>query len=551
MTAVAPRGMEKVLVVDDNETGRYFKAHVLREEGYTVDEAATGAEAIRIAESERPAIVVLDIKLPDISGLDVCRQIKASDPGILVLQTSAALLHKGDRAAGLSGGADSYLVEPLEPEELATTVRALVRLYRAERDLRRANETLEQQVEERTRQLAAMNERLTAEMEERARTEEILRHAQKLDVLGQLTGGIAHDFNNLLMVILGSLEAMKRRCAETPMDVAQFQRPIGLAIQGATRATKLVQQLLAFARRQALDPKTINANKLISDMADILRRALGEKTRIDITLADDLWPARVDRNLLENAILNLAVNARDAMQEGGELRIATRNAHLDEKPDVAAGDYVAIVVTDTGKGMTEEILAHALEPFFTTKDIGHGTGLGRPQVYGFVRQSGGDFTLESKVGKGTTATLYLPRYRGEEPMAVPDGPAEKTIAGGNETVLVVEDDQDVRMHTSMILTELGYNVLQAENGPSALRILESSQDVALLFTDVGLPGGLSGRRLGDEARRRYPRTRILYTTGYGANEIAKEFNGREDIALIRKPFTYAALATKVRQMFGT
>jgi PAS domain S-box-containing protein len=895
-----------ILNVDDTEAGRYAKSRVLRHAGYEVIEAATGRDALRLAAELKPALVLLDVKLPDISGLEVCQTIKRDHPEIAVLQISASFVTGSDRARGLDSGADSYLTQPVEPNELIASVRALLRIRAAEarmreseehlrlivesatdhaiitvdtdgvitswspgaeaifgwraaevvgksgsiiftpedreagadrqeldaarsqgcakderwhitkdaqrvflngsmrplhdargnergflkvaRDeterrrqaealaeseanfraladniptlcwmanpdgwiywynrrwhdytgttpeqmegwgwqsvhdpdilpqvlerwkaslasgepfemvfplrgadgvfrpfltrvqplcddagriarwfgsttdiseqraaqdaLRELNETLESQVEDRTAErdrLWALSEDLlvvadykghllrvspswtrllghdeatllaaayasfihpddlgavvgilsemresgrpvsfedrvraadgsyrwiawtlspdpnggclhgvgrdmTADKERAAalaRAEEQLRQAQKMEAVGQLTGGVAHDFNNLLQVVVGNLEMLQRGL---PTEAGRLRRQAENAMNGARRAATLTQRLLAFSRRQPLAPKPINVNQLVSSMSDLLARTLGETIQVETVLAGGLWRVEADPNQLESALLNLAVNARDAMPDGGKLTIETQNAHLDSayvhaNVEVTPGQYVVICTSDTGTGMDKETLAHVFEPFFTTKEVGRGTGLGLSQVYGFVKQSGGHVKIYSEPGHGTTVKIYLPRLLGTPQDE--DAAAEQIVPEGTraETVLVVEDDDDVRAYTVDVLREIGYRVLEAHDGGSALRLLERQEgNVDLLFTDVVLPGGINGEILGAQAQALRPGLKVLFTTGYARNAIVH--HGRLDpgVELITKPFTYADLAAKVRDV---
>jgi signal transduction histidine kinase/DNA-binding response OmpR family regulator len=418
------------------------------------------------------------------------------------------------------------------------------RLYRASRRaetlLRRLNDTLEQ--------------RVTAEIGERLKTEDALRQAQKMEAVGQLTGGVAHDFNNLLTIISGGVESLQRHLPPNLSgdSAPRVRRALTLIEQGAQRATTLTHRLLAFARRQTLEPKAIDANALIAGMSDLLRRTLGESIAIETMLAAGLWRTFADSNQLESALLNLAVNARDAMADGGKLTMETANAWLGEayaarNDGVAPGQYVLISASDTGIGMSKEILEHVFEPFFTTKDVGHGTGLGLSQVYGFIRQSNGHIKLNSEPGQGTTVKLYLPRLLRPSDEAQ-EGAQRIDIqrADRGDVVLVVEDDDDVRSHTTEVLRELGYRVLEAANGPAALELLSRETEVRLLFTDVGLPGGMTGRQLAEEVRRRWPGLKVLYTTGYAREAIARGGVLDPGTELLPKPFTYADLAVKIR-----
>jgi PAS domain S-box-containing protein len=391
--------------------------------------------------------------------------------------------------------------------------------------------------------------KITRDLTERRNSEERMRQAQKMEAIGQLTGGVAHDFNNLLTVVSGNIETIVRRLPETATELT---RPANAALRGAIRAAVLTQRLLAFARRQALEPAALSINELITGMSQMVRRTLGENVAIETVLNAGLWSAFVDANQLESAVLNLAINARDAMPDGGNLTIETANVYFDDdyaaSADVSPGQYVGLFVSDTGTGMTADTLSKAFDPFFTTKEIGQGTGLGLSQVYGFIRQSGGHVKIYSEVGAGTTLKLYLPRHHDSGNMT-DNQPAPQPIPRANEeTILVAEDDPDVRNFTVEMLRELGYRVLEAPEGHTALRLLDANREIVLLFTDVGLPGGMNGRQLADEAKRRRPDLKILFTSGYARNAIVH--HGRLDpgVELLVKPFTFAALAAKIRRV---
>jgi PAS domain S-box-containing protein len=387
--------------------------------------------------------------------------------------------------------------------------------------------------------------------EERGRDEQ-LRQSQKMEVVGQLTGGIAHDFNNLLTIIIGSLELMQRDLMDGD---AKLRRWADTATEGARRAAALTHRLLAFSRRQPLEPKPIEINRLVGGMSELLQRTLGEPVAIETVLAAGLWPALADANQLENTLLNLAVNARDAMPGGGRLTIETANVHLDEvyagaQTEVVPGQYVMIAVTDTGLGMTPEIKGRVFEPFFTTKPEGQGTGLGLAQVFGFIKQSGGHVSIYSELGEGTTVRLYLPRLKAG---LRPEPPPFMEISRGQmrargETILLVEDEAGVRAFAIEALEELGYHVLAAENAAAALMLLENAPEIGLLFTDVVLGGGVNGRQLADEAQRRRPNLRVLFTTGYTRNAIIHHGRLDDGVQFIGKPFTIASLARKIRQV---
>ncbi len=400
----------------------------------------------------------------------------------------------------------------------------------------RANQTLEQRVEERTRDLEAAHE--------------ALRQSQKMETVGQLTGGIAHDFNNLLQIVSGNLDLLRQKL---PEGTEHLKRYADRAFTGADRAATLTQRLLAFSRRQPLAPKPVDINRLIPGMSELLHRTLGETIEVEAVLAPRLWTVEADPNQLENAIINLAINARDAMPDGGKLTIETQNTHLDhsyaaQNPEVAVGQYAVICISDTGVGMDAATAGRAVEPFFTTKEVGRGTGLGLSMVYGFLKQSGGHIKIYSELGEGTTIKMYLPRLLGkvEEQIDAPDYRA--TRAQGEESILVCEDDEDVRAYSAEVLRELGYQVLEAEDGPTALAVLKANGHVDLLFTDVVLPGGMTGAVLADEAAKLQPGIKALFTTGYARNAIVH--HGRLDpgVDLITKPFSYADLAARVRDI---
>jgi PAS domain S-box-containing protein len=416
-------------------------------------------------------------------------------------------------------------------EQLAQRV---AELHESERQVRELNETLERRVEERTR--------------ERDRVEEALRQSQKMDALGQLTGGIAHDFNNLLTGIIGSLDIVRRRMGDG--RAADIPRFMDAASASAQRAAALTHRLLAFARRQSLDTKPSDVNALVLGMEDLLHRTLGEQVSLRTELAGGLWPALADDNQLENAILNLAINARDAMPDGGRLTIETANARLDAAyaagvEDVAAGDYVMIAVSDTGSGMPPDVVAKAFDPFFTTKPIGEGTGLGLSMIYGFVKQSAGHVRIYSEVGRGTTIKLFLRRAEAER-AAVADEEPEVPLGQG-ETVLVVEDDEAVRLIMTSVLDELGYRHLEAPDGMKALPILQSGARIDLLVTDVGLPK-INGRQLAEMARAARPGLKVLFVTGYAEKAAVRHGFLEPGMAMLMKPFALDALATKVREM---
>ena len=658
---------ELILNVDDTDSGRYIKTRILRQGGYEVVEARTGVEALEKARHHKPDLVLLDVKLPDVSGHEVCRVLKRSAAGLLVLQISASFVAPGDRAVGLDSGADAYLSQPVEPSELLATVRALLRLKRAERAahesnelyrvivesavdyaiitsdlegrvktwsdgaqlvlgwtadsmvgqpidrlfldedvarhvpalerttathdgrttaerwlqrsdgrqiwasatvvplraamngvkgfihivrdrtsekaeqdaMQRSNEVLEREVSVRTRALTDANAQLRQQIEERERAEQALRQVQKLEAIGQLTGGIAHDFNNMLTVVLGSAEALRKAL---PDGATVQQRRADLIMQAAAQAAALTHRLLAFSRPQPHDPKPANLNAQIGGVLDMLRRTIGESVDIVTELEADLPLAMVDANQLENAILNLAVNARDAMSGNGTLTIRTFST---------AGAFVSLVIADTGTGMSPEVAARAFEPFFTTKRAGEGTGLGLAQVMSFVQQSGAMIYVDSTPGTGTAIEMRFPALgaTATETGTAGDQPASE-FRGAGRRALVVEDQQGVREFVADALGRLGFEVATVGDADAALRFVEDATAIDLLMTDIGLPGRLDGWQLASAVNKRLPATKVVFMTGYATTPANANGIGAGRV-LLMKPFTQAALETRLVRLFGT
>jgi signal transduction histidine kinase len=403
---------------------------------------------------------------------------------------------------------------------------------------------------------ATLEQRVAEEVARRNEAEAALHQAQKLEAIGQLTGGVAHDFNNLLTVIMGGLETIGRQIGGMS-DVPQFARIMraqAMAHHAAQRAATLTARLLAFSRRQPLDPKSINVDQLLAGMRELLGSTLGERIRLEIVGSAGLWSAFADASELEHAILNLAVNARDAMPEGGRLTIETGNTWLDDDyvaalPEpVPPGQYVMVAVCDTGIGMDRATVDRVFEPFFTTKEVGKGTGLGLSQVYGFVRQTGGHIKIYSEPGQGTAVKIYLPRSETEADKQLNSLPPAATMLGGNEAILVVEDHDDLRAYSCGVLRDLGYQVFEAADAKSAIAFLGSSRPLDLLFTDVVLPDRLHGKNVADHARRLHPKIKVLFTTGYTRNAIVHDGRLDAGVNLLSKPFTFRALAEKVRNI---
>ena len=647
-----------ILNVDDNEAARYAKTRSLERGGYTVIEARTGAEAMERTKKDHPDLVLLDVRLPDISGYEVCRILKATQPQLLVLQVSASFVEPGDRAHGLDSGADAYLTQPLETTELLATIRALLRLRTAEQAARESGELykaivesasdyaiittdldgtirtwssgaeqvlghgaaemvgrsidtlftredlaagvpaadreraareeravgerwqvrkdgdrlwatgiivplrdaaanttgfivilrdqtaekahqdwLEREVRQRTRALTEANEKLKREIEERERAEEALRQAQKMEALGQLTGGIAHDFNNMLTVVMGSAETLKRRL---PPDAADQHRRADLVLQAGAQAAALTHRLLAFSRQQPRDPKPTSINASVTGIMELIKSTVGESIALGIELSEGLPPVLIDGNQLENAILNLVVNARDAMPNGGTLTIRTGSA--DEERSVL------LSVVDTGAGMPPEVAAKAFEPFFTTKRLGQGTGLGLAQVQRCVEQAGGEVRIDSGIGKGTAVVMTFPSML--ESVKVAEAAVTTRSGefhGRGRLAMVVEDEPGVRDHVVESLRGLGFEVMAVGDAVEGLERLAAGRKVDLVISDVGLPGGVDGWQFAARARRLLPDVKIVLMTGYAQSSATTLGAATE---LLMKPFTVAALETRLHRLFG-
>jgi DNA-binding response OmpR family regulator len=518
-----------ILNVDDQDAPRYVKTRDLQQAGFAVLEASSGAEAVRSFEQHKPPVILLDVHLPDVIGYEVCRQIKRKSPSTMILMTSATFTAAEDRILALDSGADTFLVQPAEPLELIAAIRALLRIRRTEEELRSLNETLEQRVRDRVADLAEANEKLKREIAQREKAEAVLVQAEKMQAVGQLTGGLAHDFNNLLQVILGSVDYIRRHSADV-----RIQQRADNALTATRRGAKLTSQLLTFSRTQKLTTVPVDVNALIVGMHELLNQSLGANITVSTELDPDLPLAMADANQLELAILNLSINGRDAMPDGGTLAIAT--AIAPDNPNA-----IAIAVSDTGCGMPREVAERAFDPFYTTKPAGKGTGLGLSQVYGIAKQCGGDVTLKSEIGRGTTVTMCLPRAKANA-VSISQTQLASVHTGQSEKLLVVDDDPDVREFITTFLSDLGYEVSEAAGGEDALTVLADFKP-DMIIVDFAMQG-MSGAETALVAGKRCPGIPILFISGFADSEQLRNAVGTAP--LLHKPFHPAELAAAVR-----
>ncbi|MFL9813249.1 response regulator [Stutzerimonas sp. VN223-3] len=637
----------RLLVVDDNAATRYAIRRVLERHGYAVLEAGTGFEGQTIIANDEVDALILDVNLPDMSGFDIVRQLRADDCTRLlpVIHVSAASIQTGDMITGLDAGADAYLIHPVDPDVLLATLRTLLRVRDTEHALResearfreifanvaapigvidtrlqihesnqafemllgdrrdssaliaclaenqedklqklreslesgmRWSDTLtmhvagelretkwqlspyrafelglifvedvtEQLQRERSQlqQLDNVNSELAREVAERVRTEAQLMQAQKMDALGKLTGGIAHDFNNLLTGIITGIELLKQRLQQGRNDAVL--RFADTALSSARSAASMTNRLLAFARQQPLDSRPADLNDEIRSLEELLQRTIGERIRLNLDLYEAGMFAQVDANQLESAVLNLVINARDALPQGGTITIRTAALRSEGNADLADGDYVTLSVKDDGTGIDPEVIGKVFEPFFTTKPLGQGTGLGLSSIYGFARQSGGEARINSVVGQGTEVTLVLPAA--SETIRISE-PNDDMPQGYGEHVLIVEDMPAVRMLVTEMLEEAGYRCSGVGDVATALSVLQEDLSIDLLLTDVGLPQ-LSGRELADAARVHRPTLPVLFMTGYAENAVRRDRFLAEGMDMVVKPFQINELLGKVRRM---
>ena len=547
-----------ILLVDDQPAKLLSYEVILGELGERLIKAGSAREALAHLLREDIAVVLIDVQMPELDGFELAAMIREHPrfQKTALIFVSAIHLSDLDRLRGYEAGGVDYVPVPVVPEVLRAKVRVFVDLHRKTRELERLNAQLEQRVAERTAALEAtaaelqrLNDDLELRIDQRTRERELalaqLFEAQKIDTIGQLTGGVAHDFNNLLMAIMGSLQVLRRRF---PMEEAAG-RLVDNAMKGAERGAALTQRLLAFARRQELRPTAVELGELVAGMSDLLARAVGPGVRLTQLLAPGLPPILIDANQLELALLNVAVNARDAMPDGGELTVAAERAVLDEderaKLRLTAGDYVRLSVTDTGHGMDEETLSRAVEPFFTTKGVGKGTGLGLSMVQGLAAQSGGAMRLTSVQGKGVRVDLWLPQATSEVRRAEPRTErAAAMVAAQARTVLVVDDDPLVAAGAAAMLEDLGHTVIQASSGREALSMIQSGRQIDLVLTDHAMPE-MTGVELARRLRQLRPDLPLVLATGYA--DLPSNATAELGLPRLAKPFDQDELSSAVAQ----
>jgi signal transduction histidine kinase len=536
----APRGRDAVVAKGILRDAK-LRSDICLDPAELLNEIKNGADLAILTEEATRSFDIRDL------GNWVSSQPPWSDLPFILLTEHGGGLERNPAAARLTGilGNVTFLERPFHPTTLVSVVRTGLRGRRRQYECRHLNEEQESRVEERTAELAAANRQLLGQIEERERVESTLRQMQRLEAIGQLTAGVAHDFNNLLTVILGNIGFLKKGLAAAGIDGRLAQRLDYMGI-AAERGAKLTHQLLSFSRRQRLEPRSLDLNETVAGMRDLLQSTIGGSVSIATQLHRGLWAALADPTQIELAVLNLAINARDAMQVGGTLKVETENVRLGppiypEEPP--AGDYVGVCVSDDGTGMTEEVRAKIFEPFFTTKEAGKGSGLGLSQVLGFAKQSGGGMRIETRLGEGTSVHIYLPRARSEHVSEAPA--ASATRAAGsvvNASILLVDDDNAVREITRAMLLDLGYRVYEAGSGGAALDLLDREPDVHLVVVDFAMPG-MNGAEVARQVRAKRPALPALFVTGYADRSA---LTGIDESQIVGKPFTYEELARKVR-----
>ena len=642
----------RLLIVDDNVATRYALRRRLERHGYEVSEAGTGGEGLALIASEKLDALILDVNLPDMSGFDIVRELRADARTALlpVIHVSAASIQTGDIITGLDAGADAYLIHPVDPDVLLATLRTLLRVRDTENALRESEArfreifvnisapiavldadlkvhecnhafsqliqdnrdpqtlsecfaedqsaildelrlrlvdgerwkgTLNMRVQGEIREtewqispyrtpklslvfvedvtehrhrershLARLDDtttQLAKEVADRVRAESQLLQVQKMDALGKLTGGIAHDFNNLLTGIITSLELIQKRFADARPDKVQFYAEA--ALSSAMSAASLTHRLLAFARQQPLDTRPVDINKHVRSLEELLVRTIGERIALKLEMTTKPAIALVDPIQLESAVLNLVINARDALPRGGNIWVSTYAAYSHGDSNLADGSYVALSVRDDGTGIEHSVIDKVFEPFFTTKPLGQGTGLGLSMIYGFAKQSGGQVRVHSQVDRGTTMCIYLPRHRGDPVQSHDDKHiAPAVVPKASETILVVDDEPTVRALLTDVLGDLGYNLLEAGDSVAGLKVLQSNVHIDLLITDVGLPGGMNGRQLADAGREIRPNLTTLFITGYAENAVIGAAQLGPGMQVLTKPFAVDTLVARVSEL---
>jgi len=528
-----------ILNVDDTEIASYTKRRTLEHAGFKVVDAMSGQEALDKMAELRPPLVLLDVRLPDISGIEVCRRIKESWPTTMVLQTSATFVTPADRARGLQGGADAYLVQPIDPDELVASVRALLRLHDAEEATRALNASLEQRIAERTRELHETNQRLMEQIRQREQAEAALVQAQKMEVVGQLTGTMVHDFNNILASMNGYIHLV-RRLVTQPEQQAMLDK----ALATSERGKRLTSRLLAFSRSDELVTGPVDIGALLLSMQEWLKQSVGSLVEMSIEIDEDDLVATTDANQLELAVLNLVINARDAMPSGGRLAIRVQPRRLAEADgELDAGSYVVVSVRDSGTGMPPEVASRAFDAFFTTKSSGRGTGLGLAQVQTVARLSQGAARIATEAGRGTEVALWLAGAPTPAPQA---RPVDADVRGQGERLLLVDDEPDIRRTVGELLEGQGYSVVTAASGEEGLNVISSSPP-AMVVLDCSMPG-MSGLEVARRTRHMQPDLPILFITAYADRALlASQFPQHRVLA---KPFKsedlFAAVAERLR-----
>lgn len=547
-----PREPIHFLLVDDLDENLLALEALLRRDGLAFLRARSGEEALELLLRHEVALALLDVQMPGMDGFELAEFMRGNERTrhVPIIFVTAGSADTQRRFRGYEAGAVDFIQKPIEPDILRGKAGVFLDLHQQRQALAEAADQLESQVRERTAELEHALARLQSEIAERERAEASLRQSQKMEAVGQLTGGIAHDFNNMLTGIIGSLDLMRRKIAAGRAE--EIDRYIDAASSSAERAASLTHRLLAFSRRQSLDPRPLDINDLIASMSPLVEHALPEQIELTLAYGADLPHTLADANQLENAILNLALNARDAMPQGGRLTIETslvdvNAAHSATRPGLPPGQFVMVSVSDTGTGIPADLLEKVFDPFFTTKPLGQGTGLGLSMVYGFAQQSGGAVRIHSQPELGTSVKLYLPITSASAVAATESPKAARRGAG--ERVLIVEDDHPVRMLVREVLEELHYEAVEIADPVAALPLLASDARIDLMVSDIGMPG-MNGRDLADAARAHRPDLPILFITGYAEQATQRgDFLG-ENMSMITKPFSLDVLATKIDELIG-